>query len=181
MNGNLGNDSLSGAAGNDTLDGGAGNDTLNGGDGNDSLVGGTDADQLSGGAGNDTYWLARGDAADLIIENDSTAGNTDVARFGADVAANQIWFRKVNSDQDLEVSVVGTADKFTIQGWYSNNATHVEQFKTGADNKTLLDSQVQNLINVMGGIPPPALGTTVISSTNYPSVFSMINGGTTWH
>ena len=181
LTGNAVGNTMNGNAGNDSLSGAAGNDTLNGGDGNDSLTGGTGADQLSGGAGDDTYWLARGDGADVIIESDTTAGNTDVARFGVDVAAEQIWFRQVNNNQDLEVSVVGSADKFTIQNWFSNNANHVEQFKTGADNKTLLDSQVQNLISVMAGIAPPPIGTATLSSSTYGSVLSLINGGTTWH
>jgi Ca2+-binding RTX toxin-like protein len=63
LNGNGGNDTLTGEAGADTLNGGDGNDSLqgmngldalNGGNGNDELRGGHDADTLDGGAGNDT-------------------------------------------------------------------------------------------------------------------------------
>jgi VCBS repeat-containing protein len=60
INGNGGNDKLSGGAGDDTLNGGAGKDELNGGSGNDVLDGGSGSDELEGGSGNDTliYTLA---------------------------------------------------------------------------------------------------------------------------
>ncbi len=60
INGNGGNDKLSGGAGADTLNGGAGKDELNGGSGNDVLDGGSGSDELEGGSGNDTliYTLA---------------------------------------------------------------------------------------------------------------------------
>jgi VCBS repeat-containing protein len=60
INGNGGNDRLSGGSGDDTLNGGAGKDELNGGSGNDVLDGGSGSDELEGGSGNDTliYTLA---------------------------------------------------------------------------------------------------------------------------
>ena len=54
---------------------------LTGGAGNDTLDGGLGADTLIGGAGNDTYVLGRGYGAELVQENDATAGNTDVMSF----------------------------------------------------------------------------------------------------
>jgi Ca2+-binding RTX toxin-like protein len=177
IDGGLGSDSLSGQAGNDVLDGGAGadyvyggadNDTLNGGadndylygnSGNDTLDGGTGSDYLYGDVGNDTYVLGRGYAADSVTENDSTVGNTDLARFLEGVATDQIWFRHVGSD--LEASIIGTSDKLTINSWYSGSAYHVEQFKT-ADNHTLLDTQVENLVQAMAAFSPPAAGQTTL-------------------
>ena len=60
INGNGGNDKLSGGSGDDTLNGGAGKDELNGGSGNDVLDGGSGSDELEGGSGNDRliYTLA---------------------------------------------------------------------------------------------------------------------------
>jgi VCBS repeat-containing protein len=60
INGNGGNDRLNGGAGADILNGGAGKDELNGGSGNDVLDGGSGSDELEGGSGNDTliYTLA---------------------------------------------------------------------------------------------------------------------------
>ena len=143
---------LIGNTGANTLTGNAGNDTLNGGAGADTLI---------GGAGNDTYWLGRGYGADSITENDSTVGNTDVARFDTGIATDQIWLRKVSNN--LEVSVIGTTDKLTLTNWYLGNQYHVEQFKT-SDGKTLLDSQVQNLVSAMAAFAPPAAGQTTLAA-----------------
>ena len=143
---------LTGNSAANTLTGNAGNDTLDGGAGADSLV---------GGAGSDTYKLARGYGADNITENDTTAGNTDLARFDTGIATDQLWFTKVGNN--LEVSIIGTADKFTLNNWYLGNQYHVEQFKT-SDGKTLLDSQVQNLVSAMAGFAPPAAGVTTLSA-----------------
>jgi len=82
------------------------------------------ANTLSGLAGNDTYYAARGMGPDTVVENDSTSGNTDVAQFLAGVATDQVWFRQVSND--LEASIVGTADKFFFQNWYSDRQYHVD-------------------------------------------------------
>ena len=132
------------------------------------------ADTLAGGAGNDTYSLANGYGADTIQENDATSGNTDVARFLAGTSKDQVWFRQVGND--LEASIIGTADKFTVQNWYSGSQYHVEQFKTTDDNKTLLDSQVAALVSAMSasGVTMPAFGTTSLAQPAYNSVLSAI-------
>lgn len=83
---------------------------------NDALNGGAGADSLIGGTGNDTYWLGRGYGADSITENDATVGITDAARFDIGVATDQLWFRHVGNN--LEVSVIGTSDMFTMTNWY---------------------------------------------------------------
>ncbi|MFM2275490.1 MAG: hypothetical protein RL211_1362, partial [Pseudomonadota bacterium] len=151
--GNTLNNVLTGNSAANTLTGGAGSDTLNGGAGADSLV---------GGAGNDTYWLGRGYGIDTVTENDATAGNTDVARFEAGIATNQLWFAK--SGNNLNVSIIGTNDRLTLSNWYLGAAYHVEQFKT-SDGKTLLDSKVQNLVNAMAAFAPPAVGQTTLTGT----------------
>ncbi|MEJ6021971.1 putative Ig domain-containing protein [Ramlibacter sp. PS4R-6] len=159
--GNASDNALTGSSQNNKFSGLAGNDTLNGGAGSDDLTGGT---------GNDTYVMARGYGNDNIIENDSTAGNTDVAVFGPDIASSQLWFRQRN--MDLEVMVIGTNDRFLITNWYGGNQFHVEQFRTG-DSKMLLDSQVQNLVNAMAGFNPPAGGQTTLPP-GYESVAQAI-------
>ena len=144
---------LTGNSGVNTLNGAAGADTLNGGAGADSLIGGT---------GNDTYWLGRGYGIDTITENDTTAGNTDVARFEAGIAVDQLWFAQ--SGNNLNVSIIGTTDRFTLKDWYLGNQYHVEQFKT-SDGKTLMDSQVQNLVSAMAAFSPPPAGQTSLSAS----------------
>jgi trimeric autotransporter adhesin len=150
--------------------GNSGVNTLTGNAGNDTLKGGAGADILVGGTGNDTYWLGRGYGADSITENDTTVGNTDVARFDAGIATDQLWFTKTGNN--LDVSIIGTADKFTMTNWYLGSQYHVEQFKT-SDGKTLLDSQVQNLVSAMAAFSPPAAGQTTLPA-NYATSLSPV-------
>ncbi len=159
--GNAGDNILTGNSAANTLTGAAGNDTLDGGSGADSLV---------GGVGNDTYLLGRGYGVDTITENDATLGNTDLARLGAGITTDQLWFTKVGNN--LEVSIIGTTDKFTINSWYVGSQNHVEQFKT-SDGKTLLDSQVQNLVNAMAVFAPPAAGQTTLPA-NYATTLAPV-------
>jgi Ca2+-binding RTX toxin-like protein len=144
--GNALENALAGNKGNNILMGGEGNDTLNGRGGNDILNGGTD---------NDIYLFGKGDGADILSDFDTTDGNTDILAFGTDITEEQIWFRHVGSN--LELSLIGTDDKVTINNWYSGSANHVEQFTT-SDGLTLLDSQVENLVIAMAAFAPSSAG-----------------------
>ena len=147
---------LTGTSGNNILTGNAGNDTLDGGAG---------ADTLAGGTGDDTYVLGSGYGSDTVQEND---GHDVLQLMGA--SANQIWLRKVSNN--LEVSIIGSSDKMTISNWYLGAQYHVEEFKT-SDGKTLLDSQVQNLVQAMAGFSPPAAGQTTLPK-NYADSLSLV-------
>ena len=189
LNGGNGDDSLYGEEGNDTLQGGSqndyldggngddllkgeeGNDTLYGQSGNDTLVGGAGNDYLNGAYGSDTYQLARGDGSDVIAEYDSNGADQDVLQLGSDIAADQLWFSR--SGNDLKVGVIGGNDGVTIQSWYSANAYHVEQFKSG-DGKTLLDSQVANLVSAMATLTPPAAGESTLSADYHSKLDAVI-------
>jgi len=151
--GTSGNDTLVGTAANDTFDGGAGTDTLR------------------GGAGNDTYKFGLGYGTDTIQDNDSTVGNADVLQFLSGTTIDQLWFKQ--SGNHLEVSIIGTSDKAVIADWYLGNQYHVEQFKT-SDGKTLLDTQVQNLVNAMAGFAPPAAGQTTLPASYQPTLTPVI-------
>ncbi|MDT4289436.1 carbohydrate-binding domain-containing protein [Methylomonas sp. MO1] len=153
LKGNSAVNSLSAAAGNDTLDGGAGVDTL------------------TGGTGNDTYLLGRGYAADTVVENDATAGNTDIAQFLSGITADQIWLRHVGNN--LEASIIGTDDKLIVKDWYTGTANHVEQFKTTDGALTLLDSQVENLVSAMAAFAPPTAGQTTLP-TDYQAALAPV-------
>jgi len=169
--GRTGNDTLLGGAGNDQIWGEAGDDTLEGGAGNDLLVGGSDngggwnGSNYYTGQGNDTYRFGRGDGQDTVWDVDGTAGNLDNLSFLSDVSIEQLWFRQVGSA--LEVSIIGTDDRVQIANWYAGASYHVERFKT-ADGQTLLDSNVQNLVNAMAAFAPPSMGQTTLP-TNYQS------------
>jgi Ca2+-binding RTX toxin-like protein len=65
IDGDAGNDAITGGAGNDTIDGGAGNDLIHGGAGDDWIGGGAGSDTLYGDAGNDT--LSGGDDNDVLF------------------------------------------------------------------------------------------------------------------
>lgn len=148
---------------NNVLTGNNANNLLTGDSGNDTLAGGAGVDTLVGGVGNDNYIFGLGSGSDSIVETDATAGNTDIVSLLGGVSKDQLWFRKVNG-LDLEVSIIGTTDKLTIGGWYNGQQAHVEQFKT-SEGSTLLDSSVQNLVNAMASLAPPALGETTLSPT----------------
>jgi Ca2+-binding RTX toxin-like protein len=80
---------------------------------------------------------------------------------------NPLSLRQVGNN--LDVSIIGTADKLTLSNLYLGNQYHVEQFKT-SDGKTLLDSQVQNLVNAMAAFAPPAAGQTTLSAAYQTSL-----------
>jgi len=173
--GGAGHDSLWAGGGNDSLDGGDGDDYLAGGNGDDAIVGGAGNDQLFGEAGHDTYrgglgadtlsdtsttshdiyvW-GRGDGADTLTD----AGGNDRLDLLAGVSADQLWFRRVGNN--LEMSVIGSTDRFTINGWYTSAANQVETFRL-SDGQTLLASQVQQLVNAMAAFAPPAAGQSTL-------------------
>nr|NJM04780.1 calcium-binding protein [Desulfobacula sp.] len=140
---------------------------LSGGDGND---------MLEGGSGSDKYLLGRDDGTDTIIENDATAENNDVAEFNSGIAADQLWFQHVGTN--LEVSIIGTTDKFKIQNWYSGSQYHVEQFKT-ADGQVLLDTQVETLVQAMAAFAPPVAGQTSLPQNYQDSLVPVLSAN--WH
>lgn len=144
--GNELNNHLTGNSAGNILQGGAGNDRLNGKGGNDTLI---------GGSGNDVYIFGRNDGTDTLIDNDATPRNTDTVRFLPGISAGQIWFRHVGDN--LEASIIGTADKVVINDWYLGTVNHVERFRT-ADGLTLHDRQVDDLVNAMAGYAPPDAG-----------------------
>ena len=180
--GGAGNDLLYGDNGNDTLEGGEGNDTLQGGYGDDVIEGGTGNDILAGGRydtwngyyngwGNDTYLFAHGWGQDVIWDHDTTVGNFDVVRFGADITAEQLWFQRVGNH--LDVRLIGTDNKITIQNWYANMAYQIEQFQV-SDGRVLESSQVQSLVNEMAGFVPPPNGQLVLVG-QYESLEAVIS------
>ncbi|MEO8024744.1 MAG: calcium-binding protein [Polaromonas sp.] len=174
LRGGDGNDTLTAVGGGDTLDGGAGDDLLNvssafSGTGT-TYIGGTGNDTMIGTYANDTYIFNLGDGQDTITDYSAGFANTDVLTFGAGIAADQLWFTR--NGNDLNVSVIGSTDKVSIGSWYLGNLYHVEQFKT-SDGKTLLDSQVQNLVQAMASFAPPAAGETTLPA-NYADTLNPV-------
>jgi Ca2+-binding RTX toxin-like protein len=173
--GNLGNDTLHGGNGDDILYGGEGNDTLYGEVGNDILRGGLGNDRLEGGKGNDVYLFGRGEGQEVIYDYDTTKENSDVLAFGEDIAADQLWFKK--SGSNLEISVIGTNDKVTINNWYTGSAGayRVETIKAG-DGATLDHLDVQTLVDAMAKYAQPQ--DTNLSGTIHENLIQIIDS--TW-
>jgi Ca2+-binding RTX toxin-like protein len=135
-----------------TITGNRGNNVITGGVGNDTLTGGQGDDTLIGGGGNDTYWFAPGDGQDIIWDN----GGTDLMNLWAD--KENIIFARASGD--LVIRHHGASDSVTIRNWYRSSNSQIEQLRS-ADNATLLNTQVANLIQAM-------------------ATFSANNGGITW-
>jgi hypothetical protein len=95
--------------------------------------------------------------------------------FGQDIAKEQLWFSQ--SGNNLEVSIIGTADKTIIQDWYLGAANQIEQIKT-ATGQVLLNSQVQNLVNAMASLTPPSAGQTVLNTQQSQALSAVLS--TTW-
>jgi len=174
--GNELDNTITGNRGNNVLSGGAGNDVLDAGSGQDWLDGGSGDDVLKGQAGNDTYVAYRGMGQDTIADADTTAGNTDVLSFGAGISANQLWLRRAGNN--LEISIIGSNDKATVQDWYLGSTNQIEQIKT-SDGKFLLNSDVDKLVQAMAGFAPPAPGQMTLP-VNYQSNLSTVLAAN-WH
>lgn len=151
------------------------NNVINGNAGNNSLDGRGGNDTLMGKAGNDTYLFNRGNLLDTIVENDSTAGNTDTVQYGADIASDQLWFKQVGNN--LEVRVIGTTDRSVIRDWYLGDAYHVESFVAG-NGKTLSHQNVDQLVNAMAVMSMPPAGQTTLTTAQQNQLASVF--ANTW-
>lgn len=114
LNGEDGNDRLTGGAGADVLNGGAGNDRADGGDGADLINGDGGDDRLDGGAGNDT--MNGGDGNDFI--NAADRGGVDTVDGGAPVGTVTTTPKRGKKDKgakpaDGDVAMVDAADVVT--------------------------------------------------------------------
>lgn len=146
--------------------GGAGNDTLFGSSGNDTL---------GGGSGADGYEFGLGSGQD-IVSNQTHAGEGDQVAFGSGISTDQLWFTQ--SGRDLLVSVIGTGDQVSVQGWYDSSGNHVDSFKT-SDGQVLLDSQVDNLVSAMAAFAPPGMGQTTLAQSYQDQLLPIIAAN--WH
>ncbi|MDY0874496.1 cadherin domain-containing protein [Dongia rigui] len=164
--GSAANQYLSGAGGNDTLDGAGGNDILIGGAGNDTLI---------GGAGADEFRFGRGGEADTIDAHD-TDGGADKLAILTGVSADQLWFTQ--SGNDLIVSMIGTNDRATIQGWYSSADNKLDRIQL-ADGRYASASDVEQLRSAMAAFSPPPLGQLNLDPTTKQSLQPTLAAA--WH
>lgn len=134
-----GNDTVYAGPQGDQIDTGAGDDVVYGSTGNDHIIGGSDNDTLEGNGGNDTYVFAPGFGVDTVYDTDNGAGNSlDVVEFATGINPEDVTMRRLSND-DLEITLITTGDKLTIQRYFSNyyrnsswytgvNSNAIEQF-----------------------------------------------------
>lgn len=141
-------DNISGNSGNDTLYGGVDDDSLYGNDGNDILDGGENTDYLCGGNGNDTYIFGKGYGNDSI---DDWGGSSTVSfkNLNADdITVSQQY------DANLIISVNGTSDVLTINGYKWNQGGYTFEFAdgtTGTVNKETWELELDSDTPTEGG------------------------------
>lgn len=164
--GNGGANVMIGNSAANVLTGGAGNDTLDGGAGNDTLV---------GGQGADTYLFGVGSGSDLISNSDTDLG-ADKLVFGAGIAEDQVWFAR--SGNDLVVSLLGSADRATLQGWYSSTSNQLDRFLLN-DGTFLVAARVDQLVAAMSAFSSPPASVADLSATQQQVVETAIAAN--WH
>jgi Ca2+-binding RTX toxin-like protein len=168
LNGDNGADRLLGGDGNDVINGGAGNDTLFGDNGNDILDGGIGNDSLLGGEGNDLYLFGRGSGQDTVYNRDTASGKVDVVQFAADIASTDVIIS--NTENNLVLSIKGTTDKLTINGYFQNdgaNTYRVEEIRFS-------DGTVWNVDTVKALALLPTTGNDILRGY---ATADTINGG----
>ncbi|GAA2693603.1 calcium-binding protein [Actinoplanes palleronii] len=120
ITGGSGNDSLGGDTGNDAISGGAGNDLLSGDTGNDAISGGYGDDEISGWSGNDRLyggsgrdWIDGGTGDDKLYGG--TYGDHMQGGLGNDLldgGSGNDWLGGENEDRGLAGSIPLGADIF---------------------------------------------------------------------
>lgn len=103
----------------DKLYGEAENDTLVGSWSSETLDGGTGNDYLEASAGDDTYIFGLGYGQDVIYDsNQGQTGGVDKVTFAAGINPADLSLKRL-PNSDLEITFVGTADKLTIERYFS--------------------------------------------------------------
>lgn len=92
------------------------------------------------------------------------------------ISSDQLWFRQAGND--LEVSIIGTADKATVQNWYLGDSYRVEQVKSG-DSKVLQHIDVDKLVSAMAAFAPPAMGQTSLAASQQTALAPVLAAN--WH
>ena len=110
----------------DGLASGAGDDLVYADAGDDVLTGGTGNDTLMGGDGNDSYLFARGDGADLVVDN---LGTNDRIVFANGIAPSEVQVKRADNYWDLELRIASTSDLITVQNYFADGANTIESVR----------------------------------------------------
>ena len=157
---------MAGRDGDDILTGSGGHFYwLEGGRGDDILDGGAGDDMLMGDAGNDIYLFGRGGGHDRI-DNRRQGDFDDVVRFGADIDADQLWFRM--SGNNLVIQIIGTGDRVTVDNWFGGS-DHRLDFEL-SDGRELAAADVHQLVTAMAQFTLPGDGATEYTAEQHRSL-----------
>ena len=162
IHGGAGNDVLyAGALNGDELYGEAGNDTLNGTYANELLDGGMGDDTLLGGSGDDTYVFGPGYGHDVIYDsNEGQTSGLDKVTFLTGINPADVTAKRLNN-ADLELTFAGSADKLTIERFFSSyyknsswntgvNSNVIEEFHF-SDNTIWDLDDIKDLVRTVNG------------------------------
>ncbi len=105
-----------------------------------------------------------------MAEYDPNPSHVDTVTFTG-VKTDQLWFERVGDH--LNISTIGTSNEVIVGNWYVDSGYHMEKIKTG-DGRTLLDSQVDNLVGAMAAFAPPSAGQTSLPANYQTALDSVI-------
>ncbi len=91
--------------------------------------------------------------------NIANATQDDALQFMNGISTDQLWFSQ--SGNTLVASVIGTHQEIDVNNWFEGGTNQL-QIKSG-DGHALVNSQLDNLINAMATMTPPAMGQTTLS------------------
>lgn len=91
--------------------------------------------------------------------NITNATQDDALQFMNGISVDQLWFSQ--SGNTLVASVIGTHQEIDVNNWFEGGTNQL-QIKSG-DGHALVNSQLDNLINAMATMTPPAMGQTTLS------------------
>jgi len=151
--------------------------------GNDVLSAGVGDSILVGNGGYDSYQIALG-FGKVAIDNSASDGLSTPdgeVDFGPGIGASDLWLKQ--NGNDLEIDLLGTMNRVTIDGWFGGNArAQVQSFGTSDGLK--LDSQISQLVQAMATYSANNAGFDPTSSSIHtiPSDASLQNAvAAAWH
>jgi Ca2+-binding RTX toxin-like protein len=122
---------------------------------------------LLGLTGDDHYVLQAGSGVDHIHDT----GGDDTLEFTG-LQHNDLWFWQY--DQDLRVGAVGSQDYVSIQDWYADETNHIETMTAADGSATLINTQVQQLVEAMAVFDVQAAGNLNVPQQHQDDVQSVI-------
>lgn len=156
-----------GLAGNDEIIGSGNDDVIDGGDGDDILSGYKGSDLLVGGHGNDTYRHQLNDGTTTISESDVEGENNTLEL--SSIIKEQVWFNTRNND--LIISILNSHDQIIINDWVVNQ-TVIKSIKTEYFVLELIS--VNQLLEAMNEIGMPKHGSLILNTEQAQQINELI-------